>query len=292
MIKKTTHRGIEILRVQLEFDNLPSEFDGFTMLQLSDLHIRGKNEQFGILKDILGRIKTDAAAITGDFADTKEGVRLSGELIKAINTNYGIYCVLGNHDYWLDEKKLIKELKKSGAVTMVNRNKGLKIKNQKIIFIGVDVSVHDDVMEKVLGRANLKKAAKGTSKDDFRILLAHSPDIIKEAAEEKINLVLAGHTHGGQIRIPFIGALYASSRFGVKYAYGFFEEHPDEEKEKCSKAGGKENDIPGTRMFVSKGIGSTKVNLGGISFKIPLTDIRFNCKPEIAIIELRKVKKD
>ena len=121
-----------------------------------------------------------------------------------------------------------------------NNQNNYSMKNFNII--GVDVNVHDDVNPKVVHRDNLEKAMKNTGLNSFKILLAHSPDIIKKASANGIDFVLCGHTHGGQIRVPFIGPVYASSIYGTKYASGIFKEK-------------------NTLMYVSRGIGCVPVNI-------------------------------
>ena len=181
--------------------------------------------------------------------------------ISNINTKNGTYAIWGNHDYRYDIKALERALITNDVKLLVNQSESVNYGNNCINIIGLDVSVYDDVNPDVLKRGNLPKALSGVKKG-FNILLSHSPDLIDEASKKNINLMLSGHTHGGQINLPIIGPIYASSKFGTKYASGLFKE---------SK----------TRLFVTKGIGNVKVNFFDFPMKIPFSDTRILCKPEV-----------
>jgi hypothetical protein len=105
-------------------------------------------------------------------------------------------------------------------------------------------------------RGYLDQALTGVDPDAFRLMLAHSPDIMPDAVEEKIDLVLAGHTHGGQVRFPFVGATVCPSRYGTRYAAGLYREGR-------------------TTLYVNRGLGTVRF------------PVRFLCRPELALLTLR-----
>jgi len=157
-----------------------------------------------------------------------------------------VFAVLGNHD-----TELVKNyLTASGIRVLDNEHEKIFLGKDYIYLIGVD--------DPWTGRDDLARAMEGTEKDGLKILLAHSPDIIDKAAKQKIDLVLVGHTHGGQVNIPFLGELIQSLlKYGQQYTKGLFK-------------------IDSTYLYVNRGIGTS------------VFPIRFNCPPEITLIELRK----
>jgi predicted MPP superfamily phosphohydrolase len=122
-----------------------------------------------------------------------------------------------------------------------------------VTLVGVACSHHQE-----RDVARLAQAMEGVPSDAFTLLLFHSPDLIREAAEHQVDLYLGGHTHGGQLCLPFYGAIFTSSMYGKRYTSGLFEE----------------ND---TRMYISRGLGFEG---GG------MPRARFFCRPEIVSVEL------
>ena len=245
--------NIKIERQVVAIENLPQTFDGVKIAQLSDLHSLWFGSQEKRILEILEELKPDFVFITGDFVDptTKitKGVESVTKLWGELGNEYKnrIFGVFGNHDTPLVRNLL----KRSGITILENENKKIFINNEFIYLIGVD--------DPWTGRHNLAKAMEGIETEAPKILLSHSPDIIEEIKKEKIDidLILAGHTHGGQVRIPFLGAPWTPSKYGQKYAQGLFE-------------------INSTYLYVNRGIGTS------------LLPIRFNCPPEITLIKLQK----
>ena len=163
--------------------------------------------------------------------------------LKNIHAKYGFYTVLGNHDWWIDGESVVKELLKNNIKVLANSNTKVKVKDKTVYIAGVtDLSTMRPV---------LWKALDGT--DNPTILLTHNPDVFVQVPKE-VNLTLAGHVHGGQVRLPFIGATIIPSKYGDKYSQGLIEENDK-------------------RMIVTRGIGNSIMN------------IRINCIPEIVVIE-------
>ena len=160
-----------------------------------------------------------------------------------VKSKYGFYTSLGNHDYHRDNEKVAQILSQDGIVTLSNNNTFVQTDDKCLFVAGVE--------DLKTGKPDVEKALNGTS--GVTILLTHSPDVF-ENVPDSVNLTLAGHLHGGQVRLPIIGALFCPSKFGTKYASGYFEE------------GNK-------KMYVTTGIGTSKL------------PIRFLCTPEIVVIE-------
>lgn len=260
MLVSDGRASIELNRIDIKLKELPDEFDGLKILHISDLHLKGESDLTRIIKDVLDFIYADIGIVTGDFMDSWAGKTACSSILNNLNTRYGVYGVLGNHDHRLDVELLLKTLEGFGVKMLINKSDVIRIKNIPLQMIGVDSGVYDDPFMK--SKEDLNLAMTNVAKDDFKILLSHSPDIFEKTPEVKINLVLSGHTHGGQIRLPIIGPIYTSSKYGSKYASGLYERN-------------------GTFMYVNRGIGSSKDSL----FPFP---IRLNCPPEIAMIRFSK----
>lgn len=223
---------------------------GLKVVFASDFHLK-KNESQK-LKKIVKKINSqnpDIVLFGGDFANcpsykcTLHPKKIAEE-IGNIKAKYGVYSTLGNHDYWLDANAIRQSLTQCNVTVLINQNSCINISNnRKLCISGLDCfSPSEDDINEIL-----KQHHSPT------ILLSHSPDVFPEVPDF-VDLILAGHTHGGQINIPFYGPIFVPSDYGTKYAAGLI-------KEKNKK------------MIVSKGIGTSSIH------------IRFNCLPEIVVID-------
>lgn len=231
--------------------NLKSkDLNGLKIIFVGDFHVK-KNQRKNLVRVVnkINEQNPDLILTTGDFVnghnekDSMPIEEISQELSK-LKSKYGIYSVLGNHDWWQDGEKIKFFLEKNGIVVLEDESRTIKIKNQNLCIIGVE-----DITTRTV---DIEKAFKNVSSPS--ILLTHSPDTFPLITKnKKTDLVLAGHTHGGQVAIPFIGALVVPSDYGRKYAQGLIREN-------------------NKTMFVTKGIGTS------------ILPIRFNCIPEIVVI--------
>ena len=259
--------NIQIERISVKVENLSESFDGIKIVHLTDFHSKDFGEREKRVLEILEDLDPDLVFITGDFIDHKtKDIDSCQEFWRELGNKYQgkIFGVLGNHEYWIDHinASSIKDLlEKSGIVVLRNENK--KISRSKdaavlrlynddeyIYLIGVD--------DPDTGRDDLSKAMINIEKNIPKILLAHSPDIVDNLQGEQIDLILSGHTHGGQVKIPFLRPFWTPTENRGKYASGLFE-------------------INGTNLYVNRGIGTA------------IFPIRFNCSPEITVIELRNL---
>ncbi|EJR06246.1 hypothetical protein II5_02519 [Bacillus cereus MSX-A1] len=251
---------ISITEVKITSSKIPSSFKGYKILQISDLH----NKKFGDNQDVLiQKIKSidpDIIAITGDLIDSKSyDAEVSMQLIREIVKKYPVYFVTGNHEQWSGKyNNLEKELKKYDVNVLRNEYVGIRKGEQEINLLGIDdpefVTGNRDEGNIIIDE--IKKAKIEMQPDKYNVLLSHRPEFIKEYTNERLDLVLSGHAHGGQVRLPFIGGLVAPNQ-GVlpKYTAGLYVEQ-------------------NTSMVVSRGLGNS------------IIPQRILNRPEIVVVQL------
>lgn len=210
---------------------------------ISDLHISkfNKNRLKRIVK-LINKQNPDFVLSGGDYIHghsgetTLEIEKIAKELSKI---NAPVLSVLGNHDGWFDKYRVKKALENNGIKVLLNSSTELE---------GISIAGIEDLQT---GIPDVKTALENTSSP--RILLTHTPDIYDDI-KENVNLILAGHLHGGQVRLPLFGAILLPSKFGKRFEYGLYNYN-------------------GNKMIVTKGLGTSILTL------------RFNCIPEIVVIE-------
>ena len=254
---------IHTTRTVVPIRDLPDSFRDFRIVQVSDLH----NNMYGINQFyLISRIKAanpDIIVVTGDLIDrnTKNVDNAMAFIERALEAA-PVFYVSGNHEAGLPKEyaELTSRMTEAGVTILENESASvLTIEGDCITLAGIadpafDWSRQDaDIID-----SEIKEALQNTGTDQVTILLSHRPEHIKVYAENKIDLVLTGHAHGGQVRLPFIGPLYSPSQgLFPKYTSGLYEEG-------------------NTKMYVSRGIGN------GIA------PLRFNDGPELAVIILSK----
>ncbi|PFB31925.1 phosphoesterase [Bacillus cereus] len=246
--------------VNITSNKIPSSFKGFKILQISDLH----NKKFGDNQETLIQkvksINPDIIAITGDLIDSKSyDAEVSLELIRELVMEYPIYFVTGNHEKWSGKyNDLEKELKKHHVTVLRNEHVTIHKGEQKINLLGIDdpAFVAGNRDEGNVVKDEILIAKFEMKPDTYNVLLSHRPEFLGEYADEQIDLVLSGHAHGGQIRLPFIGGLVAPNQ-GVlpTYTAGLYE---------------KQN----TSMVVSRGLGNS------------IIPQRIFNRPELVVVQL------
>ncbi len=253
---------IRVRELELSFPNLPPAFDGYTILHLSDLHIT----KHGLLEKktmalISGR-QVDVCFITGDVTVQPRASDTFRRVCSAIDHRDPIYMVLGNseHKPWLNTEMLVDALSFEGLNMLINRSDVITCGGESIRVVGVDdaYSHFDD----------LDAAFKGVDPSEFTIFLTHSPSNAPSAIERGADLVLSGHTHGGQVRIPGLGMLYTHMHSNKALNDGLYM--PAD----LNRLAGV--DAGSSILFVNRGVGTSRIH------------IRFLCRPEIVYITLRR----
>ncbi len=230
--------------VNVSLKNIPEELSGFCIAHISDLHFGSSNNiVYGNVVSIVKSIKPSVIAITGDIVSKSEAEEESLKFIGKISKIAPVFIVWGNWDHWSlgsALKKFKGEVESLGEVrVLINENVELE---KGFYLVGVD--------DPYIGYDDLGKALNGTF--GIRILLAHSPQII-DKAKGNTDFVLSGHTHGGQVVLPFVGPIFVPlPRKFRNYVSGLYK-------------------VGNTTMYVSRGVGTS------------ILPVRFNCPPEIAV---------
>ena len=246
-------RNIDVTRFTVS--GAPEAFSGFKIVQISDLH----NAEFGTdnqkLIDILKSEAPDAIVITGDLIDARRtNTEIAESFARRCMEIADCYYVPGNHEarlggtYDAFESALIAD----GVNVLRNGSVRIRKEMDAIRIVGVDDPAFAKASDEI---TNLDAALEALSSDDFTILLAHRPELIDEYSG--FDLALCGHAHGGQIRLPGIGGLYAPGQgFFPRYTSGNYT-------------------VGDTEMIVSRGIGNSAFPL------------RVNDRPEVVIVTLK-----
>ena len=191
-IRNAAQVGIRHNRV--ESPNLPKAFDGFTIVQLSDLHVEMSEAAMERVIALLGEARYDLCVLTGDYRGATYGPydrTLAGMARIRAGIKGPIYGVLGNHDTIC----MLPGLEAMGIRMLINESDIIERDGERIHLSGID-DAH------FYGMDNIEKAAAALPHDEFSILISHTPEVYKQAAHADFNLLLSGHTHGGQICLP------------------------------------------------------------------------------------------
>ncbi len=242
---------LELSEWSLDIPGLDAALDGLSLLHLSDLHCSGRIGK-SYFHEVVGRcneLQPDIVAITGDLADRASCLDWPGEVLGRLAARYGVYFVLGNHDFCLDADRLRQSMTERGLIHLGGRWMQIDVRGRPVILVGNERPWSGPAVSL---NGSPPRTAKGSP---LRIALTHTPDQLRWARAHGIDLLLAGHTHGGQIRIPPLGAIRSPSFSGVKHVSGVFYRPP-------------------TILHVTRGVS------GSVPF-------RWNCPPELALLRLR-----
>lgn len=242
---------VKFPRYRIPVPNLPEEFGGLRIVHVSDVHL-SPLVPYWFLRMLfrrVSRIEKDIIVCTGDYVlgkDNPAGVDAVWSLLKGLRAPLGVYSVLGNCDHLADARKSMEHLEKSGQ-NVRGKAVPLERKGKRLWIVGAGDFLEDHL--------DLDQVLRTIPEGDCRIVLAHNPDTADTIFRERMDLMLAGHTHGGQVNIPFYGIPILPVQ-NKEYSFGLKRSRRNE------------------RVFISKGIG------WGIY------PVRFNCCPEIPILEL------
>ncbi len=254
-----------LVSIEVRLPRLADSWDGFRIAQLSDLHY---DDHFSVVPlrnaiNIVNGLQPDLIVVTGDFV-TSRGRRAGravavqaakviepcAQLLVQMHARSGTLAALGNHDVDADAAYIIEALQSHDIPVLRNRSVPLEREGKRLWLCGVD-----DILT---GKPRLDLALKDIPADEPVVLLAHEPDWADYVANHPVDLQLSGHSHGGQIRIPFLGAPYLPP-LARKYPWGLRR-------------------IGGLTLYTNAGIGTIEV------------PTRINCPPEVTLITLRSAR--
>ena len=252
--------ALELNRYTVTSNRLPDGFDGYRIAHVSDLHNTEMGKENEKLLTMLREAEPDIIAITGDLIDCRRtDMEVALRFTAAAMEIAPCYFVAGNHEARISGYDELKErLTEQGVVVLEDACVGLERSGEKIVVIGVNDPAFP--IEDLSGDSEsvMKKKLQGLSEseDEFTILLSHRPELFESYADSNMDLVLSGHAHGGQFRLPFVGGVLVPNQgFFPKYDAGLFTEGT-------------------TTMLVSRGIGNSAF------------PFRFNNRPEVILVEL------
>lgn len=241
-------------RVTLPVRNLPPQLDGLTISMISDIHsgMYMLERDMEMYAEVVNGLNADMIFMPGDFVTSKDSEMLP--LVKAfsgLKSKYGTYTCLGNHDFFANPAYVTKKLRDIGMKVLRNQTEELDLNGAKLMLSGVDDGVH----------ANFPKVSyEASSLNTARILLCHKPYFLEKAVAGNFDLMLSGHTHGGQIvLLDVFGAKVTPAALVSPYISGRYK-------------------LGDTLMYVSRGVGTIGL------------PIRVNCPPEITLFTLRMKK--
>ncbi|MEM5011371.1 metallophosphoesterase [Niallia taxi] len=201
--------------------------DGLKIIQLSDLHSKEFGENQHRLVTKVQALSPDIIAFTGDIIDKdKYDEKTVLSLLKQLKEIASTYYVTGNHEYWSGKYDQLEKIIKSTGVTILhNQREKLQLNGTTFLLAGIDDPAISNEASAVTVETELAKTLEGVNDQDFVVLLSHRPELYSVYAEHNIDLVLSGHAHGGQVRLPFVGGLVAPDQgFLPKYTAGKYEQ--------------------------------------------------------------------
>lgn len=246
---------VDINEIDLYFADLPKKFDGYRIVQISDIHMGTwmTAQRLSGIVQMVNRQKADMVVFTGDLFSYGVDLwgKITAKILSELKNNDGILHVMGNHDYWNDPEKVRKITQEIGMIELTNEIFPISRQDQRIYFAGTDSAYVD--------RYDLDPILKKLPEDGFSILLSHEPDTADlSAATGKFALQLSGHSHGGQMILPFFG-MPIRVRHAHKYQAGLYK-------------------VMDMLLYTNRGLGTS------------IPPFRINCKPEISILNLRERK--
>lgn len=253
---ETTY-DLELVERELVVPAMAAEFDGLTVAQVADVHYDPRivpQGYYEALARVVASTQPDIVVFTGDFVNHPKWIRESIEYHAAMKGRLATLCVLGNHDYWTNPTLVRDECRRRGLRPMHNHRWPLERAGRRLIVAGTD--------EPWGGARTPWQALMRKNPGDAVVLLSHTPQNAHKAARHGANLILSGHTHGGQYCLPLVGPLAVPSLLGHRYVHGVYRLG-----EECL-------------LSVSRGIGSSTDREGRLAG-------RLLCPPEVIIYTLR-----
>lgn len=240
---------LTIERQSVYLRRLSKALDGFRIVQLSDIHHSPFTGSAQVERAIeaANSLDADIIALTGDYVSHERSyISPCATMLGRLRARHGVYAILGNHDHWTDAALITDLFQLAGIRMLINEGMRFSARGASFWLAGVD--------DTMVGLEDLPLALAGSSDDEMKLLLAHNPIILRRAARAGVDLVLSGHTHGGQV--TWRSERSASGR----------------PRRRLLKGLGRQGQ---TQIYVSRGLGTS------------VLPIRYGCPPEVSLLELR-----
>jgi predicted MPP superfamily phosphohydrolase len=245
---------LEVRRVTLPLRNLPVAFDGYTLVQISDLHVRWLYVPAGQVRELLEDIRPDLVVCTGDFVNHAREIPKAIDYLRTIQTHSHVVTVLGNNDHDNFDAPTLQtftgNIRQTGATLLMNESIRISRGRDALWIVGLD--------DPMTHHARPTQAFERVEPGQPRLVLAHSTNAIPLIRLYQPDVLLAGHTHGGQVRFPLIGPVIPVDDYSRR---GYFEGY---------------RQMDGMHVYINRGLGCNIIPL------------RVNCPPEITVITLKQ----
>lgn len=221
------------------------------LVQISDLHLETFDSYMQKIPGLVAGLNPDLVVLTGDYLEEERNIRGVLEFLRRLKAPQGVFAVQGNWEYWsrLEGENLRRHFAGAGVRLLINERADLEIHGRPLSILGLDYPSSGDQLRRLQAQADPAR---------FNLLLSHVPGFPHEQLDRSIGLVLCGHTHGGQVRLPLLPPLYLP-RFSGRFVAGLYRVGPHD-----------------TPLYVNRGIGTS------------VLPVRLACRPEITIIELNQ----
>lgn len=241
----------EITQTEIHMRRLHAAHDGLKIVHLTDIHLSlfTSIEEVHRVVTIANLLQPDIVALTGDYVTFSPSyIRPVAQALGRLRARLGIFAVLGNHDFRVDAEEVTRALRAQRIRVLRNAHYALRSNGGTLWLAGID--------DLWFASDDLPAALQSIPARDPKILLCHNPDAIGRASRLGVDLMLSGHTHGGQVRLPILRSFYRSKP-GERFIDGW-------------------NQLGNTQIYVSRGIGKVVV------------PVRVACPPEITCLRLRR----
>lgn len=240
---------LSIERQEIFLKRLPPKLDGLRIVHLSDLHygplVNPKHLERAV--KAANDLRPDVIALTGDYiSQDRMYAAPCAEVVGKLRARHGVYAVLGNHDHWTDATLIADLFRAEGIRVLINEGTRMDLRGETFWLAGVD--------DTMVGLEDLSLALAGSTDDELKLLLAHNPIILRRAARASVDLVLSGHTHGGQV------------------AWRSEKSRSGRPRRRMMRGLGRRGN---TQIYVTRGLGTV------------VLPIRYGCPPEVSVLELR-----
>ena len=242
--------SLSVEKIDVKLKRLPKKLDGLRLVHLSDVHHSPFTslEHIARAVEVSNRLQPDLFILTGDYVShDSEYIAPVAEVLGKLESEFGTFACLGNHDHWTDAEHVTECFRKAKINVLINEGFRFSAHDASFWLCGVD--------DYMVGKTDLRAALRGAFPDEMKLVLAHNPVIFRQAARFDVDLVLSGHTHGGQVKLR------------------------DEDKRalpnrKLKNGLHRRKD---TQIYITRGIGTV------------VLPIRYQCPPEISLIELHSI---